>query len=89
MSFYISEHERIGVSGIMRVKNDAQFVQQSIDSCIDALDELIIVYNDCTDNSAALILEKQSQYPDKIKVYEYKYKVYSNALIILDTPIAS
>ena len=77
MSFYISEHERIGVSGIMRVKNDAQFVQQSIDSCIDALDELIIVYNDCTDNSAALILEKQSQYPDKIKVYEYKYKVYS------------
>ena len=77
MSFYISEHERIGVSGIMRVKNDAQFVQQSIDSCIDALDELIIVYNDCTDNSAALILEKQRQYPDKIKVYEYKYKVYS------------
>ena len=77
MNFRISEHDKIGVSGIMRVKNDAQFVQQSIDSCIDALDELIIVYNDCTDNSAALIFEKQSQYPDKIKVYEYKHKIYS------------
>lgn len=77
MSFCISEHDRIGVSGIMRVKNDAQFVRQSIDSCIDALDELIIVYNDCTDNSAALISEKQKQYPDKIKVYEYKHKIYS------------
>jgi len=77
MNFLISEHDKVGVSGIMRVKNDAQFVQQSIDSCIDALDELIIVYNDCTDNSAALIFEKQRQYPDKIKVYEYKYKIYS------------
>ena len=59
MLYEISEHERMGVSGIMRVKNDAQFVQQSIDSCIDALDELIIVYNDCMDNSADLIFEKQ------------------------------
>lgn len=77
MLYEISEHERMGVSGIMRVKNDAQFVQQSIDSCIDALDELIIVYNDCMDNSADLIFEKQKQYPEKIKVYEYRHKVYS------------
>ena len=66
-----------GVSGIMRVKNDAEFIEASIDSCIDALDELIIVYNDCSDNSPELIYNKQAQYPDKIKVYEYKHKIYS------------
>ena len=40
-----------GVSGIMRVKNDGEFIAASIKSCIDALDELVVVYNDCTDNS--------------------------------------
>lgn len=44
-----------GVSGIMRVKNDAEFIEECIDSCIDALDELIIVHNGCTDNSPLLI----------------------------------
>ena len=68
---------RNGVSGIMRVKNDAEFIEASIDSCIDALDELVIVYNDCSDNSPELIYKKQAQYPDKIKVYEYKHKIYS------------
>ena len=68
---------RNGVSGIMRVKNDAEFIEASIDSCIDALDELVIVYNDCSDNSPELIYKKQMQYPDKIKVYEYKHKIYS------------
>ena len=46
-------HNRI--SGIMRVKNDGQFIERCIESCIDALDELIVVHNDCTDNSVAEI----------------------------------
>lgn len=47
-------HFSNGVSGIMRVKNYAAFIEASIDSCINALDELIIVYNDCSDNSPEL-----------------------------------
>ena len=66
-----------GVSGIMRVKNDADFIKASVESCIDALDELIIVYNDCSDNSPQVIEEMRLKYPDRIKVYEYKHKVYS------------
>ena len=65
-----------GLSGIMRIKNEEQFIEQCIESCISALDELIIVYNDCTDNSVAIIERKQKEYPDKIKIYEYPYKVY-------------
>jgi hypothetical protein len=69
-----------GVSGMMRVKNDGQFIEACVESCIDALDELIIVWNDCTDNSAEVIERMRQRYPEKIKTYEYKYKVYSTNL---------
>lgn len=67
-----------GLSGILRVKNDADFLITCIQSCIDALDELIIVYNDCTDNSVDIINDMAEKYTDKIKVYEYPYNVLSH-----------
>ena len=46
----------LGLAGIMRVKNEAGFIEQCVTSCIDALDELIIVYNDCTDDTADILV---------------------------------
>lgn len=69
-----------GVTGIMRVKNDAEFVSASIESCIDALDELVVVYNDCTDNSAEVIEVMRQKYPSKIRVFEYPHKVLGAGL---------
>lgn len=63
------------VAGILRVKNEGTFIHDCIESCIDALDELIVVYNDCTDNSAEEIEKMARKYPDKIRVYEYPYQV--------------
>ena len=60
----------------MRVMNDEATLAASIDSCVNALDELIITYNDCTDNSPAIIEKKRQQYPDKIQVIPYPYHVY-------------
>jgi hypothetical protein len=68
---------KLGVSGIMRVKNDAEFIEASVESCISALDELIIVYNDCSDNSPEIIEKVRLKYRNKIRTYEYKEKVYS------------
>ena len=59
----------------MRVKNDAATLAQSIDSCIDALDELIITYHECTDGSVQIIESKKLQYPNKIIVIPYPYHV--------------
>lgn len=72
-----TECRKDGVAGFMRVKNDAEFVEASIDSCVDALDELVIVYNDCSDDTPVLVEKKRMEYPDKIKVFEYRHKVYS------------
>lgn len=63
------------VAGIMRVKNEGTFVKNCVESCIDALDELIIVYNDCTDNSVEEIMKIATKYPGKIRYYEYPYEV--------------
>lgn len=69
-----------GISGILRVKNDAEFLAEAIDSCIDALDELIIVYNDCSDESTTIIRRKADEYVGKIKYYEYAPPIYANNL---------
>lgn len=66
-----------GVSGIMRIKNDAKFILPSVLSCIDALDELVIVWNDCSDNSEEEIHKVKDLFPDKVKIFEYYPKVYS------------
>lgn len=87
MSF-LKKERPVGVSGLLRVKNDAGFLSTCIDSCINALDELIICYQDCTDNAPDIIREKQSQYPDKIKVYYYAPLVYCWGLTDEETKYA-
>lgn len=56
-----------GLSGLIRTRNEAKLLGPCIDSCIGALDELVVVYNDCTDNTEEILKEKQKQYPDKLK----------------------
>lgn len=68
---------RVGVSGLMRVKDDAHFIENCVETCIDALDELIIVYNDCSDDSPAVIEKVRQKYPDKIKVFPYEHHILS------------
>ncbi len=72
---YLNNDRKLGLSGLMRVKNDAETLAQSIDSCIDALDELIITYHECTDGSVQIIENKKLQYPNKILVIPYPYHV--------------
>ena len=73
---YKNNKRKIGLTGLMRVKDDAETLAQSIDSCIDALDELIITYNDCTDGSVQIIENKKLQYSEKILVIPYSYHVF-------------
>lgn len=56
----------------MRIKNEAMSLAESIDSCIDALDELIITYNKSSDNTELILKEYKNKYPNKITLYHYK-----------------
>lgn len=45
----------------MRIKNEAMSLAESIDSCIDALDELIITYNKSSDNTELILKEYKNK----------------------------
>lgn len=70
----------VGVSGLMRAKDDEEFIALSIDSCIEALDELIIVYQRSHDKTELIIREKALQYPNKIRYFLYPHEVLSHRL---------
>lgn len=76
----IHKNRKVGVSGMMRVRNDAEFIEACVESCINALDELVIVYNDCSDDSPEIIKAMAERYPEKIKVYEYTPWLYCGNL---------
>ncbi len=69
-----------GLSGIIRAKNEGRFIAACIDSVIGSLDELIVVYNDCTDDTETILTEKAQQYPDKIRIFPYNHHVLYNNL---------
>ena len=68
----LDKERPIGISGHMRIKNEAMSLAESIDSCIDALDELIIIYNKSSDNTELILKEYKNKYPNKISLYCYE-----------------
>ncbi len=70
------ENRAIGISGFARVYNDAPSLEASVKSVIDSIDELMIVVQPCTDNSLEIALKLEQEYPNKIKVFNYKPAVY-------------
>lgn len=67
-----TQERPLGVSGILRCRNCADYIEACIESCIGALDELVIVFHDCTDNTPQILRAKQAQYSTKIKTFFFK-----------------
>ena len=65
-----------GISAYMRIKDEEEFVDLAIRSHLEFYDEIIAVYNGCTDNTEKVLLELREQYPEKIKVYHYLPEVH-------------
>lgn len=63
------------ISAIMRVKNGVEFLEQSINSVIDVVDELIIVDNCSVKGTADVLADFSSRFAKKVKPFEYPYKI--------------
>lgn len=63
-----------GVSGLMRVCNEENTVRQSIESVINVVDELVVVYHNCIDRTVDIINELALKYK-KIHIFEYTQHV--------------
>lgn len=76
------QYRSVGVSGLMRVRNEETYLEASIESVIDALDELIICYHECSDQTPVILERKQKEYPDKIRVFHYTPHIYVRNLTL-------
>lgn len=60
----------------MRVRNGEEFLARAVLSHLEFFDEIVIVYNQCTDGTEAIATRLADRYPEKIKAYHYLDRVY-------------
>jgi glycosyltransferase involved in cell wall biosynthesis len=65
-----------GISAFMRLRDEEEFVASAITSHLPFYDEIIAVYNRCTDSTPEILHKLQDLYPDKVKVFHYEPHVY-------------
>lgn len=66
---------RPGIAGVMRLKDEAEFLDRAFETHLPGLDELIVVHNRCTDETPAICARWATRYPEKITVFEYEPEV--------------
>ena len=66
-----------GLSGFIRAKNEGEYIYQVIESWLYLVDELVVVFNDCSDDTEDEIEKAINDFGrSKIKAYKYIPKVY-------------
>lgn len=77
-NFYLPYNsERIGISAILRVKNEQQKILYCLASILDVFDEIVFIDNASTDKTLELTLQFKERYDadGKIKVYSYPHAI--------------
>lgn len=75
-SHFTSTMRNEGLSGFIRARNEGKFLAEAIESWLPLLDELIIVYNNCQDNTADIVDKYILKYPNKVRGFHYVPIVY-------------
>jgi glycosyltransferase involved in cell wall biosynthesis len=79
-----------GLSGFMRIRNGEDWLALSIESHLPYFDEIVAVYNDCSDRTPQILEDLATRFPDKIKVVHYEPVVHpSNSDLHIRTPASS
>jgi len=74
-NIHINTDRKKGISAMMRVGNEEEFIKASILSTIDFFDEIIIALNNSTDKTKEIVSNINS---NKIKIYQYPFKLRPN-----------
>ena len=64
-----------GVSAMMRVKNEAEFIEASVRSVLPYVDEVVLVLQPCDDDTPLIIESIRSP---KLKVFPYPFEIGKN-----------
>ena len=60
-----------GISAFMRIRNGADFLEATIRSHADMYDEIVAVYNQCTDETADILMRLSKELGPKLRVFHY------------------
>lgn len=65
-----------GISGFMRVRNGADFLERVVESHLPFFDEIVIVYNQCTDRTPEIAGLLANRHPGKVREIHYEPRVH-------------
>ncbi len=60
-----------GISAFMRIKNGADFLEATIRTHAEMYDEIVAVYNQCTDGTADILARLSQELGPKLRVFHY------------------
>lgn len=70
---YFYKNRKHGLSAMMRLKNDERWIFFAIQSVIEDVDEIIVILQNCTDNTEVILKSFNSE---KIKIYHYPFNCF-------------
>jgi hypothetical protein len=65
-----------GISAFMRIRNGEEFLETAIRSHVNHFDEIVAVYNRCTDSTAEILARLKSELGPKLSLFHYLPEVY-------------
>ena len=63
------------ISVMMRLRNEAEFVEPAVRSLVPVVDEVVLIDNLSTDGTAAAMRRLKSTFPDTVATYRYDHDV--------------
>ena len=64
-----------GISAMMRIRNGAEYLRETIESHVEHYDEIVAAYNDCSDETESILHALSARYPGKVRPLHYLPKV--------------
>jgi len=65
-----------GISAFMRIRNGADFLEATIRTHAEMYDEIVAVYNQCTDDTADILMRLSKELGPKLRVFHYLPKAH-------------
>jgi glycosyltransferase involved in cell wall biosynthesis len=60
-----------GITAILRLRNEAEYLETAMRSILPFFDEFVIVYNQCTDRTPELVERFANQEPKRVRAFHY------------------
>ncbi len=71
-----SPKKKPGISAIVRLRNEADYLERALNSILPFFDEFVIVYNQCSDRTPEIVEKFANKEPQRVKAFHYLPEVF-------------